>query len=323
MSNPHEKHKIRLLNYISPEEYASIHRLMELCCAEDRINLKLELDYKLHVGNLANQNEQEHSCNKREFLYYINGELVSYLGISCFDNETGELCGMTHPDWRDRGLFGRLLSLAANELRHAHYKTLLLLSDHASESGMNYLKSHQYSYAHSEYRMKRISPAHAPYAAVKDAATAGTEGTAGASPVLRLRLAGKEDEPEITRQDALLFHSSEKAEAEKEPRPFSLEEQPENCRLLMIELNDTSIGKINIEYGEHTAFLYGFGILPEYRGRGYGRHALEKVLQMLDAQGIPTTELDVVCTNSNALHLYQSCGFEEQSVMNYYHFPLS
>lgn len=321
MVKSQEKHIIRLLDYMSPQEHASIHRLMDLCCTQDRINLKLELDYKLHIGNLAAQDGHKHPGNKSEFLYYINEELVSYLGISCFDNETGELCGMTHPDWRNQGLFGRLLSLAANECRRGTYKTLLLLTDNASESGMNYLKAKQYSYAHSEYRMKRISPAQASSVIVNDAAS-DPESEAEPSSILRLRPARKEDEQEIARQNALLFLSSEETEPSDEPEVSPLEEQPENCRTLMIEFEGSVIGKINIEYGDTYAFLYGFGILPGYRRKGHGRLALEKVLQMLDAQGIAVTELDVVCTNSNALHLYQSCGFEEQSVMNYYRFTV-
>ena len=321
MVKPQEIHKIKLLDYISQEEHTSVRRLMDLCCAQDRINLKLELDYKLHIGSLAAQDEQKHSGSKDEFLYYINEELVSYLGISCFDNETGELCGMTHPDWRNQGLFGRLLSLAAYECRHGRYKTLLLLSDDASESGMNYLRTKQYGYAHSEYRMKRISPAQAS-PVIEYAAVADTELAAEPSPFLRLRPARKEDEREIARQNAILFLSSEETAAPDEPEPSPLEDQQENCRTLMIELDGSVIGKIHIEYGDQCAFIYGFGILPGYRKQGYGRRALKEVLQMLDEQGIPVNELDVVCTNRNALHLYQSCGFEEQSVMNYYHFTV-
>ncbi len=322
MVKSREIHMIKLLDYISPEEYASVGRLMDLCCAQDRINLKLELDYKLHIGSLAAQDGHKHPGSKDEFLYYINEELVSYLGISCFDNETGELCGMTHPDWRNQGLFGRLLSLAAYECRHGRYKTLLLLSDDASEAGMNYLKAKQYGYAHSEYRMKRTSPEQAS-PVIENAVVTDPKQTAEPSPLLRLRPARKEDEQEIARQNAILFHSSEETAAPDEPlEPSPLEDQQENCRTFMIELDGSVIGKIHIEYGDHYAFLYGFGILPGYRKQGYGRRALKEVLQMLDAQGIPVNELDVVCTNSNALRLYQSCGFKEQSVMNYYHFTV-
>jgi GNAT superfamily N-acetyltransferase len=35
-----------------------------------------------------------------------------------------------------------------------------------------------------------------------------------------------------------------------------------------------SIGKIKVEYSDNYAFIYGFGILPDSRGKGYGRAAL-------------------------------------------------
>jgi hypothetical protein len=39
---------ICLKSYISEQDYREINRLEELCRLQDRVNLKLEADYKLH-----------------------------------------------------------------------------------------------------------------------------------------------------------------------------------------------------------------------------------------------------------------------------------
>ncbi len=302
------KHNIRVLEYITQPEYNHIKQLMNLCCMEDKINLKLELEYKLHLSNLAANHSELSSHRGREFLYYIGDELVSYLGISCFDGVTGELCGMTHPKYRKQGLFHRLLALAQNECRYSDFKRLLILADGSSTSGMSFLKTNSISYAHSEYRMKRLS----------DKTISKEAYTQEACKSINLRPACKEDEREIARLNAILFNEREGLEETGEYKVTPLENQPDHYKTYMIEYNDTSIGKINVEYGLQYAFICGFGILPEYRGKGLGRMGLAETLRLIEALNVTVIELDVVCTNKNALGLYQSCGFVEQSVMNYY-----
>lgn len=302
------KHNIQVLEFITQPEYNHIKQLMDLCCMEDKINLKLELEYKLHLSSLAASHSELSSHRGREFLYYIGDELVSYLGISCFDGVTGELCGMTHPKYRNQGLFHRLLALAQNECRYSDFKRLLILTDGSSTSGMSFLKVNSSSYAHSEYRMKRLS----------DRITSKEACRQEACKSITLRPACKNDEQEIARLNAILFDEKELVEETDAYKITPLEDQPDNYKTYMIEYNGTSIGKINVEYGMQYAFICGFGILPEYRGKGYGRMGLAETLRFIETQNVTVIELDVVCTNKNALGLYQSCGFVEQSVMNYY-----
>ncbi len=304
-----QQHSIQVAEYITQSEYNLIHPLMDICCKHESINLKLELDYKLHLGGLA-ENRETPTSSKREFLYFIENTLVAYLGISCFDGVTGELCGMTHPMYRKQGIFHRLLALALNECQHSDFKQLLILADGGSESGMNFLKANSSSYAHSEYRMKRISGS---ASQIEDNSERLT------NQAVTLRPASKMDEKKLAQFNAILFNEKNLTEEDGEYYLSTLEEQPENQKTYMIEFNGSSIGKINVEYNGQYAFIFGFGILPEYRGKGYGRKGLAETLRLIEAQGVTVIELDVVCTNKNALSLYQSCEFVEQSVMNYYY----
>ncbi len=298
-----ENHHFRALEYITKEEYDQVKHLMELCCEQDRINLKLELDFKLHLTSIADRNATKVSSDQNEFLYYVGEKLVSYLGICCFDGVTGEITGMTHPDFRGQGIFTRLLELARKECEHRTFTKLLFLTDGDSETGMDYVKTAALPYEHSEYRMKRLSAPSSP----------GSE-----APAVTLRPAREEDEPEIARMNHRIFNDSEMNEHTGEPLIKPLDEDPENYKTYIIEHSGTLIGKINVEYYDNYAFISGFGIKPEHRGKGYGRNALNATLKMIEDMKIETIELDVVCTNKQALPLYQSCGFEEMSVMNYY-----
>ena len=60
-------------------------------------------------------------------------------------------------------------------------------------------------------------------------------------------------------------------------------------------------------------------MLPEYRGKGYGRAILLKTIEKLEDAGAEEILLQVAVHNAAALRLYQSCGFQETSVMDYYH----
>jgi ribosomal protein S18 acetylase RimI-like enzyme len=284
-------HTIHLMEFITEKEYSEINQLQELCYAKDQTNLKLELDYKLHVSSISKIG----SNRTNEFLYYVNNKLVAYLGISCFGENIGELNGMTHPDWRRNGLFHKLFLLAANECAQRNFSKILLISDGKSTSGIEFIKSEGGIYYSSEYRMRlQNSTTHEDIYPVS------------------LRPATKEDHKEIANQNMIFFNDP--PESENAP----IEEDAPNIITYMVELSDVVIGKIKVEYSDTSAFIFGFGIMPDYRGKGYGKAALKETLRTIQEKNIPEAELDVVCTNSNALNLYKACGFEEVSIMNYY-----
>ena len=86
----------------------------------------------------------------------------------------------------------------------------------------------------------------------------------------------------------------------------------------MAELNGEIIGKIHISITNNEGFIYGFGVLPDFRGKGYGREILCSALDILKKKQVDNIYLEVATENKNALGLYESCGFEEIFVMDYY-----
>lgn len=286
---------ICLKKYISEKEYKEIKQLEELCSSKDKSNLKLELDYKLNIP----KNSEIGLNTINEFLYYIDGILIAYLGISSFGNNIGEINGMTHPDWRRKGLFKKLLELAIEEYRNREFNKLLLLSDGKSTSGVEFIKAFGGKYDFSEYRMKLLSKT-----------------SSKSINSISLRKAEKLDWKEIARQNALFFNDAEESEI------FPEEEEIINQVIYMVKLKEEIIGKIRVEYSDNSAFICGFGILPDFRGKSYGKSALKEALRLINEKNIYNIELDVECKNNTALNLYKSCGFEEKSVMNYYKYNI-
>lgn len=282
---------ICLKEYITEKDYKEINSLQEICSINDKVNLKLELDYKLEVD----KNFEIGLNNINEFLYYIDETLVGYLGISSFGSNIGEINGMTHPNWRRKGIFKKLFEIAAKEWSKRNFDKILLLSDGKSDSGGEFINNIGGKYDFSEYRMKRVS------SVIPERINS-----------ISLRKAEKDDIKEIAKQNSIYFNDSEEA-IETSEMEKALDE-----KTYMVELNGKIIGKINIEYSENLAFIFGFGILPNFRGKGYGKAALKEAICLINEKDIYEIELDVECNNSTALNLYKACGFEEKSIMNYY-----
>ena len=61
----------------------------------------------------------------------------------------------------------------------------------------------------------------------------------------------------------------------------------------------------------HTGRL-GMGLLPEYRGRGFGARLLEAALHGAFEQGLTRIELEVYESNRAAIALYERRGFQHE-----------
>lgn len=305
---------ICLKEYITQKEYNEISELENICNSEDKTNLKLELDYKLNMYNEHNSGKLGLK-NTNEFLYYVDETLVAYLGISSFGKNIGEINGMTHPKWRRKGLFKKLFDIAIDECNRRKFYKVLLLTDGKSNSGSEFIKAVGGKYDFSEYGMK-----HNEKITIKDINS------------VHLRKAEKADIKEIGRQDVIYFDDGEELKSfpiedditsmmnnEEEITDLFNEETRINTAY-MVEFNEEVIGKMHIEYNDNSAFIFGFGILPQFRGKGYGKAALMQALSLINEKNIYEIELDVECKNDRALNLYKACGFEDISVMNYYNY---
>lgn len=289
--------KIVLRKWLDEDSCKEIKNLEKLCLDHEGIHLKLELDYKLAASATA----EDLIVNKAdEFFYYIDEMLVGYLGINDFGGSSPEVNGMVHPEYRKKGVFKALLSLAVDQLQGRKPGSMLLLSDSKSQSGISFIESTGAKYDHTEYDMTLSDEIY--------------NKTAGVGKILRLRAANSEDSKEIARQNSIYFN-----ESMEEQEPLDIEEELRRGFYIFIaELDNKPIGKAHLHIANGEGGIFGLGVVPEERGKGLGREILVSSVEKLKELGADKIFLQVDAENDNALNLYKSAGFVETHSMKYY-----
>jgi len=300
---------IKLKEHINKEDHTIINRLQNICKKTDNIELKLELEYKLA---LAKETKQINSVN--EFMYFIGDELIGYIGIGSFGgmSAAAEVNGMVHPDYRRQGIFSTLYKLVVSELKRRNSSDMLLLSDRKSISGQSFIKNTSAEYDHTEYEM------YLDYELVASNKI---------STEIDLRKATNSDFDEINRQNNIYFseetHEDSNDDSIDLDFAVSPEEEEKRGVIAYLAISDNRvIGKVHLQIYKGVGGIFGLGVLPEYRSKGYGRTILLLGIKILKDQGAEKIMLQVESKNSNALNLYKSCGFYETSVMDYYRFVM-
>ena len=285
---------IKLKEKLDKKDFEDINNLQKLCLEIDKTTLKLELDYKLSRA----EDKTEDLTTINEFMYYEENKLIGYIGICDFGGEAIEVNGMVHPEYRRRGIFRRLFSLVRDEWSKRKSRKMLLLSDNNSFSGQEFIKQTGTGYDHTEYEMYLKS---------------NVSQDLMLNNVV-LRKATNKDGKEIAWQNSIYFDTEFKEE------DICMPEEEEKCGSLIYiaEVENKIIGKVHLEIGDDVSGIYGLGVLPEYRRKGYGREILTRAIEKLKEKNSKGIMLQVAAINKGALDLYRSCGFEETSTMDYY-----
>lgn len=314
---------IKLKESIDEVDYEIIAHLQERCVEHDQTALKLELDYKLGVSNDSSKGVEDIN----EFLYFDGEELIGYMGISSFGGPW-EVNGMVAPDYRRQGVFTKLFELVIAEWKRRCTGSMLLLSDRNSESGQNFIASVGAQYKHSEYEMflKKDIPDATPDQLAGIAFRKATN--ADAHEIARQNAIYFKDEDEISSEDMILAEKEEisseemilskEEEISSEDMILPEEEERRGMTSYLVEKEGQIIGKVNLQLTSKLGAIFGLGVLPEHRRKGYGRALLLLAIEKLREANAQEIMLQVAAENSNALNLYKSCGFEETSTMDYF-----
>lgn len=297
---------IKLKNSLNQEDYELIHELETLCVQEDQITLKLELDYKL----MYEEHSMDKAClhNINDFMYFNGEQLIGYIGICYFGGDAMEINGMVHPHYRRQGIFSKLLRLAISECKGRNAGSILALCDNKSVSGLRFLDRAGAVFQSSEFEMYLNQETY--------------EKIQKQTHDITFRKATNEDVSEIAKQDLIYFgdDSDEENEADVKNGIILPEDEEKRGNIIYLAQNeDNVIGKVKLQLiNGITGGIYGLGVLPEHRSKGYGRAILLKSIEKLKEAKATEIMLQVATENSKALNLYQSCGFQETSRMDYF-----
>ncbi|MEH7111304.1 GNAT family N-acetyltransferase [Neobacillus niacini] len=270
---------------LSKKEINDIKTLQEICEKDGSLQLKLNFDML----------ETRSDNHKEDFFHYEEGKLAGFLGSYYFGNKV-EICGMVNPGYRRRGIFTKLLDLALEEAKKREVRTVLLNAPTESQSAKEFLRNIPCSLTMVEHQMKwhKIE-------LIED-------------PTIIVRPSFSEEDLEAEIQlDVQCFGLNE-----KEARQYKLETKDlKTDRRLIIETGGKIAGKMRLSEMNGESWIYGFAIFPELQGKGIGRKALSKVVNIENDKGL-SIFLEVEAVNSLALKLYESCGFRSYHSQDYY-----
>ena len=85
---------------------------------------------------------------------------------------------------------------------------------------------------------------------------------------------------------------------------------------IVAALNGAAVATVMAGFDGHRGWLYYIGVLPDWRGRGFGRQLVEASCEWLRARGCPKVEL-MVREGNPAAGLYEQREWELQPVRTY------
>lgn len=278
---------------LTPTQLAAIEQLEKVCNEADGLAMKF------NPNRLRNRSEEE----TNDFLYYDGETLIGYLALYSFSRAEVELNGMVHPAYRRRGIFSQLVAAARDEVRRRDIPDLLFICERVSASAAPTMQALGAKYDFSEYKMVSTNQSMPPIP--------WTNG-------LALRDGTPADLDELARMDVTAFKTDFEASKQWLEKVFADDVR----RVWVATLNGAIIGKIQTTQSGDEIYINAFVILPEYRGRGYGKAVLSHIVGQLVVEKHRLISLEVETENENALSLYKQTGFTLNTAYDYYRLPV-
>lgn len=237
-----------------------------------------------------------------QLLHYQGETLTGFAYLQHLRPDSAiEIYGMVHPDHRRKGVGGTLLEAAKAVWRQRGASGMLLVCDGALPSGKAFAEANGEEYRFSEHRMVLD-----PTSIKRPQLSQGQQ--------IHVQRAEATEVPILAHLVAQAFDDSEEEKKDWIARIFSADNQ----RFYIGRLDGLPIGTLRIVSFGKQIDIVTFGVLPSYRGRGYGRQMLLAIVDLLLVERWPEIALDVETKNANALGLYESCGFRKIRTCDYY-----
>jgi len=273
--------------HLTQREFEEVKRLTEVCNSFETLDyLNPDPEMTRSKSNFPNQ-----------FLYYENEALVGFLTL--FISREPEASLAVHPGHRRRGIGTALLRSAKDSCKDRGVNKFLLVCEDKSVSGKAFVEHVGAQYLFSEYRM-RLQRASLPKPQQLGQ--------------LKLERANEQDTGLLASLLAQSFNDA----ADDHARRLTQDIHRSTHRFYVAKLEEKPVGCLGVAGHELRVYVIAFGVLPEYRGRGFGRWMLTQIANNLVQEDWNEILIEVRTDNLNALSLYRSCGFMEVTSYKYY-----
>lgn len=276
---------------VADADATAIRVVISLCNLHEGLDLAIHLT-RSPAGTPPNQ-----------FVYPGGGVAVGVASIE--PHQDLEVCIAVHPEHRRQGIGRRLLEAVMRQARERGRRSCLMVCEDASISGRGFLAAVGARRQNAEHRMRLD---------VEDAALQEAALHEDGHAALGLRPARIEHLEAVGRVLAASFHSDPLREQQRVAADLA---KPTH-RYFLATLGAEPVWSYGIVAAEGRVYVIGFGVLPAYRGRGYGRAMLRHAVRLLAREGQREIFLEVATDNTPAVRLYQSAGFRVVSTYGFY-----
>lgn len=271
--------------------------------------LTLENICRVQDGTISSvSSSTEFNCRRDIPVFFLaldGTELIGYLSIFLPEVRTAELNALVHPGYRRQGIFTELLQQAKNALSAIGTEELVFVCEPSSADATATMLALNAEKQSSEYQMLLESSAETPISFQHIQSDTCASKTASC----KLLEATPEDLPLLGRMNALFFETSD------EMGEFFAEDSYYTPGITVYKYvipdkhkKYVPIGTVCFCKETHSGNIFGLGILPEYRGHGYGKDLLLQLLACIPSD--KTVYLQVSSRNAAAFQLYQKAGFQ-------------
>ncbi len=292
-SNSYTRQGLVKKQTLSASEISEIRALAALCNQYEQLHMRISWTM------LSTRSGDEYN----DFLYYQDDQLVGYLLLDGWGGSERELVGMVHPAYRRKGIFSLLFHAAQEECARLGIPQVILVCERYSHSGRAFVQHVGARLELSEHEMWLETFQERTAFDDRVSFNLATRDDLNALVTVQAQSFGV---PELLSRQSLLHRL----------------EDP-TCRIFLATFGEPSLGCheplgiLRLQEEDDLVGIYGFGIIPDYRGRGYGRQMLEEAIRLARSESQKPIMLDVDTTNDPALALYLSCGFVIRTTYDY------
>lgn len=281
---------IQIIRQPDVETIQQVRALEAICRAHDHLEGSLYLNPSLNIS-------PEMPC----LLTMREGDtLIGAMTFFAPSPEEAELVGLTHPDHRRMGVFRSLASEAARQTQAFGIPSMLFVCEPQSVSGVAAVTALGATPEHTEYSLCYQR--------------SGVDRRLSIPQGLTLSRATEADLDAMSKISAESF-----SESPEQAYQFMVKAMASDDRVQYVaRLNGEPVGIGCIGYADSEGTIYGLGVSPKHQNKGIGRGIVSLMLEKLLESNTERILIEVDNTNANALHLYLSCGFVQESVYDYY-----